>query len=135
MLVCETQRLRLRWITTDDAAFIMNLLNDPDWVRFVGDQNSHNLTDARTSISERFVVSSLKDGFGFLSEHRHQGYAFEATQACLKIAKEELQIERILAITEAENGSSIRLLEKLGLSFEKTIDLNDETLQLYAATL
>jgi len=167
VLVCETDRLRLRWITVGDASFIMALVNDPDWLRFVGDRNIHNLDDARAYIDNRLRASYHKDGygfflvetvtgnlpvgisgffrpegldapdvgFGFLSEHRRLGYAFEATQACLKLAKDEFQIERILAITEADNVASIRLLEKLGLSFEKTITLDEETLQLYAATL
>ena len=34
----STARLRLRPFTEDDADFILTLLNDPDWLRFIGDK-------------------------------------------------------------------------------------------------
>ncbi len=42
-----TERLLLRPFTTDDAAFIMELLNDPDWIRNIGDRNVRTLEDAK----------------------------------------------------------------------------------------
>ncbi|MFT5784113.1 MAG: RimJ/RimL family protein N-acetyltransferase [Candidatus Krumholzibacteriia bacterium] len=167
MLVCKTQRLRLRWITDDDAAFLVALFNEPDWIKYIGDRNVHSLEDARAYIAKKLHPSYEKDGYGFflvetlasqtpvgisgffqrdgldapdvgfafLSEHCHQGYAFEATQACLEVAKGTFKIERMLAITQANNPASIRLLEKLGLVFEKMIELDSEELQLFAAKL
>lgn len=49
----ETERLTLRPLTTDDAAFILELVNDPDWLRNIGDRNVHTLADA-----ERYITDS-----------------------------------------------------------------------------
>src|SRR5258708_5286243 len=38
MIVCETPRLRLRHITVQDAQFILELLNEPDFIRNIGDR-------------------------------------------------------------------------------------------------
>ena len=38
MTMIETKRLTLREITTDDAAFILDLLNDPSFLQFIGDR-------------------------------------------------------------------------------------------------
>ena len=36
--VLETERLVLRRLTSEDAAFILRLLNEPSWLRFIGDR-------------------------------------------------------------------------------------------------
>ena len=47
MLVLETPRLLLRRFILGDAEFIFRLVNDPSWLRFIGDKNVRNLDDAR----------------------------------------------------------------------------------------
>lgn len=63
-LVRETARLRLRELTDDDAAFILELVNEPGWLRFIGDRNVHSLEDARGYIARGPVASYAKHGFG-----------------------------------------------------------------------
>ena len=46
-IVLETERLILRRLTVDDAPFILELLNDPAWLRFIGDKGVRTLDDAR----------------------------------------------------------------------------------------
>ncbi|MBK9317577.1 MAG: GNAT family N-acetyltransferase [Bacteroidetes bacterium] len=60
-------------------------------------------------------------GFAFLPQFTGKGYAMEAAAAVLADGKERHHLERIIAITLEENKASIRLLEKLGLSYEKRI--------------
>lgn len=62
--VRETPRLRLRELTGDDAAFILELVNEPGWLRFIGDRNVHSLEDARGYIERGPVASYAKHGFG-----------------------------------------------------------------------
>jgi RimJ/RimL family protein N-acetyltransferase len=62
--VRETPRLRLREFTEDDAAFILELVNEPAWLRFIGDRNVHSLEDARGYIARGPVASYTKRGFG-----------------------------------------------------------------------
>ena len=49
----ETARLRLRELNeARDASFILRLVNDPDWLHFIGDRNVHNLAEAQVYIRE-----------------------------------------------------------------------------------
>lgn len=61
-----TERLTLRAFTLDDAPFIQELLNDPDWIRFIGDRGIHTLDDARRQISEKYLAAYQRDGFGLM---------------------------------------------------------------------
>ena len=45
-----TQRLCIREVTIEDAAFILELFNTPDWLRFIGDRQIHTLSDAEKYI-------------------------------------------------------------------------------------
>jgi ribosomal-protein-alanine N-acetyltransferase len=64
VIVLETGRLKLRELTADDAAFIMELVNEPGWLRFIGDRNVHSLDDARGYIAKGPVASYEMHGFG-----------------------------------------------------------------------
>jgi ribosomal-protein-alanine N-acetyltransferase len=65
--ILRTRRLRLRLLTLDDAPFILSLLNDASWLRFIGDRNVHSLPDAH-----RY----LKEGpFAMHAEHGHSLWA------------------------------------------------------------
>ena len=71
--VLETDRLVLRWLKPEDAPFILELLNDPGWLRFIGDKGVRSLDDARDYISSGpadmyarlghgLYLATLKDG-------------------------------------------------------------------------
>lgn len=64
MKVLETPRLLLRWITTDDAPFILELLNEPSFLRYIGDKGVRTLDDARNYILTGPVASYQRYGFG-----------------------------------------------------------------------
>ena len=64
MTVLETERLSLRKLTVDDAAFILTLLNDPAFLRYIGDKKVRNLDDARQYILNGPVGSYERHGFG-----------------------------------------------------------------------
>ncbi|MCY9592280.1 N-acetyltransferase [Paenibacillus chitinolyticus] len=63
MKILETDRLILRLQTTDNAAFILELLNDPSWLRFIGDRRVRTLDDARAYILNGPV--RMYEQFGF----------------------------------------------------------------------
>lgn len=52
LLSLETPRLTLRKFVTKDAAFLVKLMNDPDWIRFIGDRNIHDEAAAIKHIHE-----------------------------------------------------------------------------------
>ena len=64
MTVLETQRLSLREFTVDDAQFILKLLNEPSFLRYIGDKKVRNLEDARQYILNGPVASYERNGFG-----------------------------------------------------------------------
>jgi [ribosomal protein S5]-alanine N-acetyltransferase len=59
-----TPRLVLRELNADDALFILELLNEPDFLRFIGDKGVKNLADAREYIKKGPVDSYVRNGFG-----------------------------------------------------------------------
>jgi RimJ/RimL family protein N-acetyltransferase len=158
MTVLETERLVLRRLTPDDAAFILDLLNQPSFLRYIGDKEVRNTEDAIRYIEtgpvasyERFGFGlylvqlkesgtsvgmcglikrdSLPDvdvGFAFLPDYWSQGLAFEAAAAVMNYGREVLGLRRIVAITSLDNTASIRLLEKIGLRFERLIKLAED---------
>jgi len=65
-------------------------------------------------------------GYGLLPKYRGLGYAFEATKAIYDHGLINLELEKIIAIVNSDNQSSINILKKLGLRFEKMIQLPDE---------
>ncbi|NOT48068.1 MAG: GNAT family N-acetyltransferase [Acidobacteria bacterium] len=69
MKILETERLILREATADDAAFVLGLLNQPSFKKFIGDRGVRNLDQAREYIRTRFSNSYRDNGFGlFLME-------------------------------------------------------------------
>lgn len=151
MPILDTPRLALRELTAADAPFILELVNEPGWLRHIGDRGVRTVADAEGYITKGPVASYAKYGFGlwlverksdgtalgicgvlqretlpdpdigfaFLARHHGQGYAHESASATLDYARRVLGRKRILAITSPGNDASIRLLEKLGLRFER----------------
>jgi RimJ/RimL family protein N-acetyltransferase len=67
-------------------------------------------------------------GFAFMPEFWGRGLAFEAAEAVMIYALASLGVGRISGLTSSENTASIRLLEKLGMQFEKIIKMSDDDL-------
>jgi RimJ/RimL family protein N-acetyltransferase len=63
-VVLETERLELRRLSPRDAAFIVELLNDADFLLNIGDKGVRNETDAFRYLSEGPLASYEKHGFG-----------------------------------------------------------------------
>ncbi len=64
MNLIETERLTLRWMDADDAAFMLALLNDPGWLRYIGDRGVRTLAQARRYILEGPAAMTARLGFG-----------------------------------------------------------------------
>ena len=60
----STVRLTLAPVTVDDAPFILALLNDPTWLRFIGDRGVRTLDQARHYIEHGSIRSFARHGFG-----------------------------------------------------------------------
>jgi len=164
--ILETERTILREVTETDAEFVLDLLNQPSFIHYIGDRNVRNVAQARDYIESRFTESykrfgfamwavvlketgeliglcgfvkrdGLPDadiGFAFLPQFEKRGYAFESASAAMRYGRDVLNLPRVLAITSIDNASSQRLLEKIGLKFERLIFLpgDSEELKLFS---
>ena len=162
MSILDTERLSLRSITLEDAAFILELLNDPAFLRFVGDKGVRTVDEAREYIAtgpqasyarngfglwlvelkasrvpvgicgllKREALSDVDLGFAFLPHYRSNGYAYESAAAVLQYGRNALGIKRIVAITNPDNADSLRVLKKIGMSFEQMIRLAEDELEV-----
>jgi RimJ/RimL family protein N-acetyltransferase len=66
MDVLRTERLTLRPLTGDDAPFMLDLLNDASFLRFIGDRGVHTLAAAQAYIRQGPIASYERFGFGLL---------------------------------------------------------------------
>ena len=159
--VIETGRLMLRHLVPDDAGFILELLNEAAFIRFIGDKGVRSLSDAREYLLQGPIDSYERHGFGlyaaclrngtpigicglvkrdgladadvgfaFLARHRLQGFATESAAAVLAHARQNLRLQRVVAITAPDNRGSIAVLEKIGLRFERLIRLAEGSTEL-----
>lgn len=61
----QTKWLVITELAISDAPFFFELVNDPDWKRFIGDRNVHTISDAEAYLTERIIPSYANNGFGF----------------------------------------------------------------------
>ncbi len=74
---------------------------------------------------KRKTLTDVDVGFAFLPEFWSMGYAYESASAVMGYARNAIGLKRVLAITNPDNASSIKVLEKIGLRFEKMIRLSE----------
>lgn len=163
----QTERLDITPLDLQDAGFILELVNDAQWLAFIGDKGVHTLDDARhylrtgplamyaqhgfglwrvslratgealglCGLVRREGLDDVDIGFAFLPAHRGQGYALEAARAVLAHGFGPLGLPRIVAITLPHNQRSRQLLEKLGMTLQRTLRLPTDGPEklLYAA--
>ncbi|PEP72881.1 alanine acetyltransferase [Bacillus wiedmannii] len=72
MIILETERIVLRWFHIKDAPFILELVNDPAWIQFIGDKRIKNLEDAKKYILNGPVDMYNKMGFGLYLVERKE---------------------------------------------------------------
>jgi len=76
------------------------------------------------------ALEDVDIGYAFLPKFWSKGYALESTQAMMKHAKDVVGLKRVVAIVDPANVRSIRLLEKIGMTFEKTVKLSEDDIEL-----
>lgn len=86
---------------------------------------------------KRDGLDDVDIGFALLPEFENKGYAYESSQCVINYAVKKLNINKLAAITLPNNLPSIKLLEKLGMKFDKKINIpgDPEELLLYTMEL
>lgn len=151
----ETPRLRLREFRADDAEALYRLNSDPDVMRYTGEPPFADLEAARNFLEHysyepegfgRWAVTlgetgefmgfcgleRLKPrgdvdlGFRLFRRYWASGYATEAGKASLQAGFERFGLDEIISRVMRENGPSISVLQKLGMTYREMIEADGE---------
>jgi len=165
----ETARLTLRRFEFEDAPFVVELLNQPSFIKNIGDRGVRNVDDAHRYLREgpmamyekygfglwrasrrsdgvfvgmcgllkRDILPDVDVGYAFLPDHWGQGYAYEAANATVQLGASRFGLTRIIGVVSDHNTASIRVLEKVGMSFERMYPMHpgEPEVRLYSMLL
>jgi RimJ/RimL family protein N-acetyltransferase len=94
---------------------------------------ANNTPIGMCGLIKRETLEHVDIGFALLPEYTGMGYAYEIASATMGYAKNNLGLQDIVAITSEDNEHSIRLLNKIGLGFERMVKFSEdeETLMLF----
>ena len=86
---------------------------------------------------KRDTLPDADIGYALFPAFWGQGYAYEAAAATLQHGARNYALRRVLAVVSQGNSGSIRVLEKLGMQFERlhTMDPGEPQVRLYARDL
>ena len=79
---------------------------------------------------KRATLDDVDVGYAYLPRFWSKGCATEAALACRDYARDVVGLQRLVAIVDPANEGSIRVLEKLGMTFEKMIRLSGDDIEL-----
>ena len=160
-VILNTERTYLREFLLTDAEAFYSLNEDPEVIRYTGDEPFSSIAEAEAFIKayDQYQVNGygrwavcLKDtdafmgfcglkyhpdedltevGFRFYRKYWNQGFATETAKACIELGFNEFELPAIYAHADRENFGSIRVLEKCGLSFVKPIEYDGQLANLY----
>lgn len=154
----EAARLSLRRFGFDDAPCVVELLNQPSFIRNIGDRGVRDAADAHRYLRDgpmamydkfgfglwhasrradgvfvgmcgllkRDVLPDVDVGYAFLPEHWGLGYASEAAGACLELGARRFGLKRIIGVVSDHNVASIRVLEKIGMRFDRMYPMHPD---------
>ena len=161
MYILETPRFLLRETTPDDAeqAYLLNA--DEEVIRYTSDKAFDSIEQARTFLSNydhfknygfgRWAVieknsmafcgwcglkynsdkNEFDIGFRFFKKYWNMGYATETAAACIKLGFEKFGMQEIVGRAMVKNKASVRVLEKIGLVYDRDFDFDGEPGLIY----
>ncbi len=92
--------------------------------------NETGETIGMCGLIKRDALDDVDIGYAFLPKFWSQGYAVESAQGVMKFAKEVVGLQRVVAIVDPANAGSVRVLERLGMTFEKMMKLSADDIDL-----
>lgn len=156
-----TKRLTFRDWELDDVDAFHAICSDPRVMEHVGDSQTWSREQAQQFIQRAIALSettgfcqwplifresSLLIGFcGFVNsdegaeigwrlapDYWGQGLATEAARAVVRHGFETLGFQRIIATVQTENRASIRVVEKLGMTLERSFQRNGREVLVFS---
>jgi ribosomal-protein-alanine N-acetyltransferase len=159
--ILETSRLILRELDSKDAKNFYDLNSNPNVIKYTGNSAFKNVEEAKEFLenytdykfngygrwavilktTDKFIgwcglkFDELENetdiGFRFFEEEWNKGYATESAIACIHYGFEKLKLKRIIGRAMKENVGSIKVLEKIGLEYEKNAVLAGKDAVIY----
>lgn len=153
-MILTTKRLKLRQLTPADAENFYLLNADPEVIRYTGDDAFATIEATKQFLEGydhyekygfgRWAVIRKEDneflgwcglkytpqtddydiGFRFFKKYWNQGYATEAAKACLDYGLNNLRIKTIIGRAMKANTASVKVLEKIGMTYWKPMDFH-----------
>lgn len=153
-IIITTPNIYLRESTVEDATLAYELNLDPDVIRYTGDPSFVSIEEARAFLQNydafekygmgRWYAFLRRDnafigwcglkyspesdevdiGYRLLRKYWGKGYATEAAKYCLEFGFNELGIEEIVARADSRNIGSIRVMEKIGMEYDKEMEFD-----------
>lgn len=160
-LILETNRLLLRELNAGDADNFFNLNLNPNVIKYTGDASFKSVKEAQKFLENyhdyklngygRWAVihkekkqfigwcglkfdrmeNETDIGFRFFEDVWNMGFATESAKACLAYGFEKLNLNRIIGRAMKENVASIKVLEKIGLEYERDSELDGKCAVIY----
>lgn len=152
----------MRRFTLDDLDELAALRSDPEVMRYIGEQSRkkveerlqyyishydshrlgmwaviHKATGKLIGWAGLIFLDGTPEvevGYGVAKDYWGQGLMTEAARACLRYGFERTALERIVAIAMPENVASWRIMEKLGMRYEKNAFHYGHDVVYYAIT-
>jgi len=145
----ETARLYLRQFTPDDLDDLYRIYSDSEVMKYIGkgvrtraatetalygmlehwQQHNFGMWAAVHKIDNKFIgrcglcfldkTPEVELGYTLDKLYWNRGLATEASLASLQYGFEVLKLERIVAIARPENTASQRVMQKVGMKYEK----------------
>lgn len=152
--ILKTERLLLRELNPDDAENFYKLNLNPNVIKYTGNSAFKDIDKAKVFLENyqdyklngfgRWAVIEKSNnqflgwcglkydqnldetdiGFRFFEEHWNKGFATESAKACIDYGFENLNLKTIVGRAMSENIASIKVLEKIGLSYHKEFDFD-----------
>lgn len=160
----ETERLRLSGFTPDDIDDLLQIYGDPLVMRYISrgvrtreetaaalaDQIQHwrrhgvGMWAVREKTGRGLIgrcglhmldrTEEVEVGYTLTRSAWGKGYATEAARQSLRFGFEDVGLERIVAVAQPANTASRRVMEKIGMHFEKDAYFYDSIVVYYAIT-
>lgn len=79
---------------------------------------------------KRDTLEYVDIGYAYLPRFWSKGYAVESAMAVRDYARDVIGLKHLVAIVDPRNSGSIRVLEKIGMTFEKMVKLSEDDIEL-----
>ena len=150
--ILETERTKIRPLTPKDAEHFYMLNQDPEVLKYTGDNPFETVEAAKEFLvqydqyekygvgrwavinkeNEEFLgwcglkftekLNEYDIGFRFFRKHWNNGYATESAKACVELGLNKFKFPEIIGRAMKDNLASIRVLEKIGLVYDRNFD-------------